>query len=140
MEANLKVLGGAPGFRTVGILPPRVSSVSEQTGERPRQRNPCGSFSQLFSLELLSPTPLRHDPSFPQAMTLHQGDCVHLTSDEHLYQVIGVDDDQNRCWVRRWPMARHGSPVFEISLHLVDGQPVGGHSRQPSPVGAPAAV
>jgi len=56
-------------------------------------------------------------------MTLHQGDCVHLTSDEHLYQVIGVDDDQNRCWVRRWPMARHGSPVFEISLHLVDGQP-----------------
>jgi hypothetical protein len=61
-------------------------------------------------------------------MTLHQGDCVHLTSDEHLYQVIGVDDHQNRAWVRRWPMARHGSPVFEISLHLVDSQPNGGPS------------
>jgi hypothetical protein len=60
-------------------------------------------------------------------MTPHQGDCVHLTSDEHLYQVIGVDDHGNRCWVRRWPMARHGSPVFEISLHLVDGMPTSPH-------------
>ncbi len=83
--------------------------------------------------------PLRHDPSFPQAMTLHQGDCVHLTSDEHLYQVIGVDDHQNRCWVRRWPMARHGSPVFEISLHLVDGEPIAGHARPGHPVGVRAA-
>jgi hypothetical protein len=88
------------------------------------------------SFPQISHLPLRHDPSFPQAMTLHQGDCVHLTSDEHLYQVIGVDDHQNRCWVRRWPMARHGSPVFEISLHLVDGQPIAGHPRPTYPVGA----
>ena len=59
-------------------------------------------------------------------MTLHQGDCVHLTSDEHLYQVIGVDDHLNRCWVRRWPMDRQGSPVVEISLHLVDAKPSSG--------------
>ena len=53
------------------------------------------------------------------SMTLHQGDCITLKSDENLYQVIGVDDQHNRCWVRRWPLARHGSPVFEISLHQV---------------------
>jgi hypothetical protein len=29
-------------------------------------------------------------------MTLHQGDCITLTSDENLYQVIGVDDRHNR--------------------------------------------
>jgi hypothetical protein len=52
-------------------------------------------------------------------MTLHQGDCVHLHTDEHLYQVIGVDTTHDRCWVRRWPLARHGSPVFEISLQQV---------------------
>ena len=69
-------------------------------------------------------------------MTLHQGDCVHLTSDEHLYQVIAVDDHQNRCWVRRWPMARHGSPVFEISLHLVDGVPSSPHPSPDCAVGA----
>ena len=52
-------------------------------------------------------------------MSLHQGDCVTLTSDETLYQVIGVDDRHNRCWVPRWPLARPGSPVFEISLPQV---------------------
>ena len=73
-------------------------------------------------------------------MTLHQGDCVHLTSDEHLYQVIAVDDHQNRCWVRRWPMARHGSPVFEISLHLVDGQLDAGHPGPPIRLGLAGAM
>jgi hypothetical protein len=63
-------------------------------------------------------------------MTLHQGDCITLTSDEHLYQVIGVDDRSNRCWVRRWPLARHGSPVFEISLQQVASQ---GHQTPPRP-------
>ena len=29
-------------------------------------------------------------------MTLHQGDCITLTSDENLYQVIGVDDQHNQ--------------------------------------------
>ena len=55
-------------------------------------------------------------------------DCITLTSDENLYQVIGVDDRHNRCWVRRWPLARHGSPVFEISL-----QQVASHSHHHPP-------
>ncbi|MBM5806087.1 MAG: hypothetical protein FJ056_00045 [Cyanobacteria bacterium M_surface_10_m2_179] len=58
-------------------------------------------------------------PRQTHPMALHQGDCITLNSDEHLYQVIGVDDRHNRCWVRRWPLARHGSPVFEISLQQV---------------------
>jgi hypothetical protein len=49
----------------------------------------------------------------------HQGACVHLDSDEQLYQVIGIDDHHDRCWLRRWPLARQGSEVFEISLQQV---------------------
>ena len=52
-------------------------------------------------------------------VNLHQGACVHLESDEQLYQVIGVDDHHDRCWLRRWPLARQGSEVFEISLQQV---------------------
>ncbi len=37
-------------------------------------------------------------------MTVHQGDCVNLDSDDDTYQVIGVDGDHDRCWVRRWPL------------------------------------
>ncbi|CAK6693980.1 hypothetical protein VB734_02390 [Synechococcus sp. BA-124 BA4] len=78
-------------------------------------------------------------------MTLHQGDCVHLATDlaisaglpggessstwtigetaqtqDTVYQVIGVDALRDRCWVRRWPLARHGSPVFEVSIRQVE--------------------
>ena len=53
-------------------------------------------------------------------MTVHQGDCVNLDSDDDTYQVIGVDGEHDRCWVRRWPLQRsEGSPVFEISMERI---------------------
>ena len=52
-------------------------------------------------------------------MGLNQGDCVQLQSSEDLFQVIGVDDMRNRCWVRRWPLLPKGSPVFEISMQQI---------------------
>ncbi|MCU0527895.1 MAG: hypothetical protein MUD04_00075 [Cyanobium sp. Prado107] len=58
-------------------------------------------------------------PCASQSTMPRQGDCVRLQTDEHLYQVIGVDDRHDRCWLRRWPLARHGSEVFEISLQQV---------------------
>ena len=41
---------------------------------------------------------------------------------ELMFQVIGVDHSGDRCWLRRWPLARHGSPVFEISLHQLEAR------------------
>ena len=52
-------------------------------------------------------------------MDLHQGDCVQLVSSDELFQVIGVDSDHNRCWLRRWPLLPKGSPVFEISTQQI---------------------
>ena len=53
-------------------------------------------------------------------MNVHQGDCVNLDSDDDTYQVIGVDGDHDRCWVRRWPLqSDESSPVFEISLERI---------------------
>jgi hypothetical protein len=64
------------------------------------------------------------------AARLHQGDCIHLAGDpssqDQLYQVIGLDPHHDRCWLRRWPLARHGSPVFEMSLRQVQAR---GHRR-----------
>jgi hypothetical protein len=51
-----------------------------------------------------------------------QGDCVRLRSDPGAYQVIGVDDRRDRCWVRRWPLDSAGNPVFEVSLRQVRRQ------------------
>ena len=60
-------------------------------------------------------------------MDLHQGDCIRLpetlagdqASNSQLYQVIGLDAHSDRCWLRCWPLARRGSPVFEIALSAV---------------------
>ena len=54
------------------------------------------------------------------AMDTQQGDQVNLRSDSGTFQVIGVDTDHDRCWVRRWPMdPKLGSPVFEVSLQQI---------------------
>jgi hypothetical protein len=51
---------------------------------------------------------------------------------ELMFQVIGVDHGGDRCWLRRWPLARRGSPVFEISLHQLEARR---HLRPSVPVG-----
>ncbi len=53
-------------------------------------------------------------------LELHQGDTIHLRASKDLFQVIGVDDKHERCWVRRWPLLPKGSPVFEISIQQID--------------------
>ena len=50
----------------------------------------------------------------PNVMSIHQGDCVNLNRDENTYQVIGIDGDHDRCWLRRWPIEpQGGSPVLK---------------------------
>ncbi len=50
---------------------------------------------------------------------LNQGDCIQLLEEESLFQVIGVDKEHEKCWVRKWPMLPSGSPVFEISIKQI---------------------
>ena len=52
-------------------------------------------------------------------LTLHQGDCIRLLSGEGPFQVIGIDDNHDRCWIRQWPLNPHGSPVFEVPLEQI---------------------
>ena len=50
---------------------------------------------------------------------INQGDCVYLKNQEELFQVLGVDNAYEKCWVRKWPLNPNGSPVFEISIKQV---------------------
>tara|TARA_B100000965_G_scaffold402279_1_gene427892 strand:+ start:122 stop:340 length:219 start_codon:yes stop_codon:yes gene_type:complete len=51
--------------------------------------------------------------------TINQGDCVHLKNQDELFQVLGIDNAHEKCWVRKWPLNQKGSPVFEISIKQV---------------------
>ena len=50
---------------------------------------------------------------------IHQGDCVYLKNQDQLFQVLGIDNAYEKCWVRKWPLNPNGSPVFEISIKQV---------------------
>ena len=50
---------------------------------------------------------------------INQGDCVYLKNQEELFQVLGIDNASEKCWVREWPLNANGSPVFEISIKQV---------------------
>ena len=50
---------------------------------------------------------------------INQGDCVHLKNQTELFQVLGIDNSYEKCWVREWPLSPNGSPVFEISIKQV---------------------
>ena len=55
----------------------------------------------------------------PIEEAIHQGDCVHLINDENLFQIIGIDTEHEKCWVRKWPLMPKGSPVFEIPIQQI---------------------
>lgn len=50
---------------------------------------------------------------------INQGDCVYLKNKKELFQVLGIDNAYEKCWVREWPLNPNGSPVFEISIKQV---------------------
>ena len=50
---------------------------------------------------------------------INQGDCVYLKNQEELFQVLGIDNAYEKCWVREWPLNPNGSPVFEIPIKQI---------------------
>ena len=62
---------------------------------------------------------LIREKELDKGIQLHQGDCIQLRNGDDLFQVIGVDNDHQRCWVRRWPLLPKGSPVFEVAIKQI---------------------
>ena len=51
---------------------------------------------------------------------INQGDCVSIINYKDIFQVIGIDLNHDKCWVRKWPLQQNGSPVFEISTNDIE--------------------
>ncbi len=58
-------------------------------------------------------------------MDLNQGDRIQLLTGEEVFQVIGIDNEHDKCWIRRWPLLPTGSPVFEVSMRQISFSPKG---------------
>jgi len=55
-------------------------------------------------------------------MSVQPGSLVRiLRRDDALYEVVSVEDDDLRCWVRRWPQARKTSSAFPVPIRELEG-------------------
>ena len=68
---------------------------------------------------MTSPKNVIEKPRKKVETNINQGDCVYLKNQEALFQVLGIDNAYEKCWVREWPLNPNGSPVFEISIKQV---------------------
>lgn len=93
-------------------------------------------FGEFMPNDVLVPTGQRfQQPTPPQTMALNQGDCIQLADSSDLFQVIGIDDCNDRCWVRRWPLqSAGGSHVFEVSLGQIHQTVASDHHENPQAV------
>ncbi len=82
------------------------------------------NFSSI-SIQFPSSPPLGEGP-----MSVQPGSLVRIHSRaESLYEVMTVEDDDLRCWVRRWPQPRTASAAFPVPISQVEG-PI---EREPTP-------
>jgi hypothetical protein len=60
-------------------------------------------------------------------MTVQPGCVVRIhgradaPASDALYEVVSVEEDDLRCWVRRWPHRRKASAPFAVPLNQLDG-------------------
>jgi len=55
-------------------------------------------------------------------MSVEPGSLVRIhRRDDAVYEVVSVEDDDLRCWVRRWPQARTASSAFPVPIRELEG-------------------
>jgi hypothetical protein len=60
-------------------------------------------------------------------MTVQPGCVVRIhgradaPASDSLYEVVSVEEDDLRCWVRRWPHPRKASAPFAVPLSQLEG-------------------
>jgi hypothetical protein len=61
-------------------------------------------------------------PSGERPMSVEPGSLVRIhRRDDAVYEVVSVEDDDLRCWVRRWPQARKASSPFPVPIRELEG-------------------
>ena len=55
-------------------------------------------------------------------MSVEPGSLVRIhRRDDAVYEVVSVEDDDLRCWVRRWPQTRKQSVPFPVPIRELEG-------------------
>ena len=58
-------------------------------------------------------------PSDSIYKSLYKGACVKIKNSQKTYQVIGINQDSNVCWLREWPLNLKGGDTFSLELNEI---------------------
>ena len=53
---------------------------------------------------------------------LYKGACVKIKNSSKTFQVIGINNGKNICWVREWPFACNSKKTFPIEINHITMQ------------------
>ncbi len=53
---------------------------------------------------------------------LYKGACVKIKNSQKTFQVIGLDPENQICWLREWPILSVENKTFELEINQISLQ------------------
>ena len=64
------------------------------------------------------------DNSDKQCESLYKGACVRIRNSTKTFQIIGLNLENNTCWVREWPFDLHKNKTFALKINQITLQTI----------------
>ena len=50
---------------------------------------------------------------------LYKGACVKIKNSQKIFQVVGINQKSNVCWIREWPIALEVNKTFSLEINQI---------------------
>ena len=59
------------------------------------------------------------DINFKGANNIKIGNCIKIKNSNKIFQIVGLNDKRQICWVREWPLKSNNHNTFELSFNNI---------------------
>ena len=59
------------------------------------------------------------DINFKGANNIKIGKCIKIKNSKKIFQIVGLNNERNICWVREWPIKNSAYVTFQLSVNNI---------------------
>ena len=59
------------------------------------------------------------DINFKGANNIKIGKCIKIKNSKKIFQIVGLNNKRNICWVREWPIKNSAHVTFQVSVNNI---------------------
>ena len=59
------------------------------------------------------------DINFKGANNIKIGKCIKIKNSKKIFQIVGLNNKRNICWVREWPIKNSAHVTFQLSVNNI---------------------